>query len=197
MTAVQSSRTRILDSARNAFVERGLIAASIGDVSAAAGASVGSIYHHFEGKEGLAAEVYTDALADFQRAFADAVTAAGPAEDGVRAGVRTVVRWCLRDQPEAAQFLLTASDAARGPAADRLRELNRDFFARVVGWWKPHVKDGTLRELDLDLIAAIWLGPSLEYCRMRLTGRTRVADKRAERALADAAWNALRNEGER
>ena len=191
-----SSRDRILDSARDAFIDRGLIGASIGDVSAAAGASVGSIYHHFEGKEGLAAAVYTAALADFQRVFAHAVTTAPDAEQGIRAGVHTVLRWCLRDQPGAARFLLTASDAARGPAADDLRAMNRDFFARVLGWWRPHADAGALRDVNLDLVHAIWLGPSLEYCRTRLAGRTRVAPGRAERELAGAAWNALRTQGE-
>ena len=196
MPPALSAHDRILGSARTAFNDRGLIGASIGDVSAAAGASVGSIYHHFEGKEGLAAAVYVAALADFQRAFGEAGTSAGDAEDGVRAGVRTTLRWCLRDQPDAARFLLGAADAARGAADDRLRELNRDFFARVLGWWRPHARASALRDLDLDLAHAIWLGPSLEYCRMRLGGRSRVAAGRAERELADAAWNALRSQGE-
>src|SRR5829696_961667 len=125
---MEAARDRILESARDAFAERGLISASIGDVSSGAGASVGSIYHHFEGKEGLAGAVYVAALADFQRAFADVVTRTEDAEDGVRAGVRTTLRWCLREQPDAARFLLSTADAARGAADDRLRELNRDFF---------------------------------------------------------------------
>lgn len=190
-----ASRDRILDSALDAFLDRGLIGASVGDISSASAASVGSIYHHFEGKEGLAATVYTAALADFQHAFANAVTNAADAEQGVRAGVKSVLRWCVRDQPDAARFLLTAADAARGPATDRLAELNRDFFARVLGWWRLHAHYGALRELDLDLAYAIWLGPSLEYCRTRLAGRTRVGPGRAERELADAAWNALRTQG--
>jgi AcrR family transcriptional regulator len=188
---MRASRERILDSARDAFVQRGLISASIGDVSAAAHASVGSIYHHFDGKEGLAGAVYVAALADFQRAFADAVTTTGDAEAGIRAGVQTVLRWCLRDQPDQARFLLTAADATRGAAEDELKELNREFFAAVLGWWRPQVRAGTLRDLDLDLAHSIWLGPAMEYCRLRLAGRTRVAQARAERELADAAWRAL------
>lgn len=191
-----AARDRILQSALEAFLDRGLIGASVGDISSASAASVGAVYHHFDGKEGLAAEVYVAALADFQRVFADAVTAAADAEEGIRTGVRTVLRWCLSDQPGAARFLLTAAGAVRGPAADRLAELNRDFFARVLGWWRPHAHYGALRDLDLDVAHAIWLGPSLEYCRTQLTGRTRTGPGRAERDLADAAWNALRTEGE-
>jgi hypothetical protein len=111
--------------------------------------------------------------------------------------VNAVLRWCLDDDPEAARFLLTAADAARGAAGDELRDANRDFFATVLGWWRPLVKAGELRDLDLDLAHAIWLGPALEYCRLRLAGRTRVARRRAQRELAAAAWQALRHEGDR
>ena len=194
---MEAARDRILDSARDAFVDRGLIGASIGDVSASARASVGSIYHHFDSKEGLAGAVYVAALRDFQRAFAAAVTAAGhDSERGVRQGVRAVLRWCLRDQPEAARFLLTAADAARGAAEAELRGANREFFATVLGWWRERAAAGDVRDLDLDLAHSIWLGPALEYCRLRLDSRTRVAPGRAERELADAAWNALRTQGD-
>src|ERR687889_568397 len=149
---LDTARTRILDSARDAFAERGLISASIADVAAASRASVGSIYHHFEGKEGLAGAVYVAALRDFQRAFASAVTGtADDAELGVCRGVQTVLRWCLRDQPDAARFILTAADAARGAADAELRAANREFFATVLAWWRTHAEAGRLRKLDLDL----------------------------------------------
>ena len=189
---MDTARTRILDSARDAFAERGLIGASIADVSAASQASVGSIYHHFEGKEGLAGAVYVAALRDFQHAFAAAVTRSDSPEHGVRRGVRAVLRWCLSDQPEAARFLLTAADAARGAAEPELSEANREFFRTVLAWWDGGVERGALRALDLDLAHSIWLGPALEYCRLRLDGRTRIPPGRAERELADAAWNSLR-----
>lgn len=125
------------------------------------------------------------------------MTAAGDdAEEGVRQGVRTVLLWCLDDEPETARFLLTAADAARGAADAELRAANREFFAAVLGWWRPQVRANRLRDLDLDLAHAIWLGPALEYCRLRLAGRTQVAPRRAQRELATAAWQALRHQGD-
>jgi AcrR family transcriptional regulator len=191
---MDTTRSRILESARTAFTEQGLIGASIADVSESSHASVGSIYHHFEGKEGLAGAVYVAALRDFQAAFAGAVTSSGSPEQGVRRGVHAALRWCLRDQPDAARFLLTAEDAARGAAEPDLREANREFFATVLAWWDDGVENGALRALDLDIAHAIWLGPALEYCRLRLGSRTRIAPGRAERELADAAWKALRTD---
>jgi AcrR family transcriptional regulator len=191
---MDTARSRILDSARAAFTERGLIGASIADVSDSSQASVGSIYHHFEGKEGLAGAVYVAALRDFQAVFAAAVTGSGSPEQGVRRGIHAVLRWCLRDQRDAARFLLTAEDAARGAAEVELREANREFLTTVLAWWDEGVERGDLRALDLDLAHSIWLGPALEYCRLRLGGRTRIAPGRAERELADAAWRALRTD---
>ena len=191
---MDTARSRILDSARAAFTERGLIGASIADVSDSSQASVGSIYHHFEGKEGLAGAVYVAALRDFQAVFAAAVTGSGSPEQGVRRGIHAVLRWCLRDQRDAARFLLTAEDAARGAAEAELREANREFLTTVLAWWDESVERGELRALDLDLAHSIWLGPALEYCRLRLGGRTRIAPGRAERELADAAWRALRTD---
>ncbi|WP_028921297.1 TetR/AcrR family transcriptional regulator [Pseudonocardia acaciae] len=187
-------RTAILDAALACFLEHGVAGAGIEQVCARSGASVGSVYHHFGGKDGLAGAVFTEAMADYQVSFLAALRRhPDDARAGVRAAVREHLRWCLRRHPERARFLLFHGDAARAAGAERLAELNREFFASVLAWWRPHVRYGALRELDLDLAYALWLGPALEYCRLRLAGRTRVAPARAERALADGAWQALRS----
>ena len=192
---MRATRDRLLETALEDFAGEGLIGASIERVCRRSGVSVGSAYHHFAGKEGLAGAVYVEALADFQREFTAALRAHADAEAGVRAGVATVLHWCLRTAPARAAFLLSASDAARGAAEPELEELNRQFFTEVLAWWRPHVRYGALRDLDPDLAHSVWLGPSLEYCRLRLGGRTRTPRSRAQTVLADAAWNALRSEG--
>ena len=47
------AQRRILDAATEVFATRGFTAATMADVVAASGASVGSIYHHFGGKNEL------------------------------------------------------------------------------------------------------------------------------------------------
>jgi AcrR family transcriptional regulator len=48
-----ATQRRILDAAATVFREHGFTTATIGDVVAASGASIGSIYHHFGGKSEL------------------------------------------------------------------------------------------------------------------------------------------------
>ncbi len=187
------SRERLLDAALAVFVERGLVGASIEEVCSRAGASVGSLYHHFGDKSGLAGAAYVAALADYQRAFLAELREHATAEEGIRAGVRRHIRWCLRGRPEAARFLLFEGGAARGAAGNALRAANRAFLADVRAWWRPHVAYGALRDLDLDVAHALWLGPAQEYCRINLASRTGTPPRRAEAELADGAWRALRD----
>ena len=163
-------RSDILDSALGAFDESGLIGASIADVSRASATSVGGIYHHFAGKEGLAGAVYVACLQDFQGVFADAV--GGDAEHGVRAEcARCSTGACATSPPSG--FLLSAGDSARGAVADELRDANRAFFARILEWRDPLVaqrraEGARLRRGPCRLARAV-----MEYSRLRLAGRTR------------------------
>lgn len=189
-----SRRQSILEAALRAFLDRGVADAPIEDICGRAGASVGSVYHHFGDKGGLAGAVYVEALADYQATFL-VVLRAHPddAEVGVRSVVEAHLDWCLRDRSDLARFLLFQGDAARGAAGEALDELNRGFLSEVLRWWRPHARYGALRELDLDLVYALWLGPAQEYCRLRLAGRAAVAQDHARPALADAAWQSLRS----
>jgi AcrR family transcriptional regulator len=181
-----ATRERILDSALDLFAERGVVATSIEDVCARSGASVGSVYHHFAGKEGLADALVAESLGAYQTAFLTELRRHGEAEDGVRGIVRFHLGWCAK-HPGAMRFLF-----AHGGSAPP--EQNRAFFADVMAWWRPHVRYGALRDLPLDLAYALWLGPVQEYCRLWLADRTPVAPRRAASVLADGAWQALKGD---
>jgi hypothetical protein len=74
----------------------------------------------------------------------------------------------------------------------RVRELNRDFFPAVREWIERHMRSGELRALPPDLWEPLLLGPSQEFARLWLAGRTRISLRRAERELAEASWKAVR-----
>jgi AcrR family transcriptional regulator len=189
-TTTSGRREAILEAALSAFLEHGVANAPIEAVCAGSRASVGSVYHHFGDKAGLAAAVYSEALAAYQATFLQALRGCPEdAEHSVKAVVRAHVRWCLQDEPRRARYLLFHGDAARG---EDLGDLNAAFFAEVLRWWRPHVHYGAVRDLDLDLAYALWLGPAQEYCRLRLAGRTAVPPRRAVPELASAAWQSLK-----
>jgi hypothetical protein len=62
----------------------------------------------------------------------------------------------------------------------------------VLAWWQTHVHYGAVRELPLELIHALWLGPAQEYTRHWLAGHTRRPPSAVVEVLAQDAWNALK-----
>jgi AcrR family transcriptional regulator len=176
-------RQAILDAALDAFESKGVLAATLDDIRARSGASVGSIYHHFGDKEGIAAALYAQLLGEWQDGFVAALRGRG-AEEGVRAAVDHHLRWAAR-RPAAMRYLLTGI-----PPSAALAEQNRWFFGAVKTWLASHPTE-IRQDLDLATGEAVWLGPATEYCRHWLAGNAPKPDRRRRELLAGIAWRSL------
>ena len=99
-------RQEILDAALRSFSDKGVAAATVDEVRRLSGASVGSIYHHFGDKEGLAAALYVEGLRDYQGGYLEIVRRRPDAERGIKAVVRHHLRW-VAAHPDLARFLLS------------------------------------------------------------------------------------------
>jgi AcrR family transcriptional regulator len=185
---VAERKQQILDAALQAFTDKGFAAATVADVRELSGASTGSIYHHFGDKEGLAAALYVEGLRDYQAGFLAVLRRDPGAESGVKALVRHHLRW-VGAHPDLARFLLAGPPPG---AAERLAPLNRELFAASASW----VERAGLRPMPLDVLHSVLVGPAQEFCRHWLAGRMTTSIKAAERPLAEAAWRALRSEGD-
>jgi AcrR family transcriptional regulator len=184
----------ILSATLECFTELGFAATTVAEVRRRSGASIGSIYHHFGGKEGLAAELYVEGLRGYQAGVLEALERTPEAEASIRDVVRHHLRW-VEGNPKLAKFLMGRRETELRLATEaRVRELNRGFFPRVRAWMERHVQSGALRTLPVDLWEPLLLGPSQEFTRLWLAGRTRISLRRAERELAEATWNAVRGD---
>ncbi len=105
-----ATRSTLLQAAREVFSTAGFADASIADVVGRAGASVGSLYHHFGGK----ADLYVAMFDDHARRQEDRATAAvraaraGGETDPVRlfvAGARAYLEGCWAERDLARLFL--------------------------------------------------------------------------------------------
>lgn len=185
---------RVLDTALRLFDLLGYSATTIEDIKLQSEVSVGSIYHHFGNKEGIAGALYVDSLADWRRGLSEAL-ARTSAEDGVRNAVGHHLSWC-DSNPARARFLLRRRETEVDDIVrDEVDNLNRNTFQTIELWYRPHTTAGEIRDLPLPLLYAVWFGPAQEFARAVLENK--LSDSlldlpRAEPALADAAWAALR-----
>ena len=126
------TRRALLAAARDVFTASGFTEASIADVVAKAGASVGSLYHHFGGKADLYLALYEDHAARQEARAAEAVAAART--EGVTdpvalfiAGGRAYLDYCWQERDLSRLFL-----AGGGPPGFELfrRRRDRDWIRR-------------------------------------------------------------------
>ncbi|WP_068002902.1 TetR/AcrR family transcriptional regulator [Nocardia pseudobrasiliensis] len=179
-------RDRLLLAAERQFAEFGAVETTLGQIRDAAGASVGALYHHFPDKAELYRQVWANALADYQRGLWQVVGEAADARSGVTGGVLEHLRWVAENQYRAK--VLTS---ARPPGI-RESEANREALRNIWRWWRTHASYGVVRDLEFDLVYALWFGPAQEYTRQWLSGEMVTAPTDIAHVLADAAWRALR-----
>src|SRR5579863_3476481 len=129
-------RRAILDAALACFARRGFAATTIDDIRRAAGASIGSIYHHFTSKEQLAAALFVEGLRDYQDGLLEKLarerrgrrSARRTAKRGVTLIVEQYLAWVAAN-PDWARYLLEMGHAqfvegVRGEFED----MNRRFY---------------------------------------------------------------------
>lgn len=189
----EARRQVILDAALDRFVEQGYGQATIADICARAGVSVGSVYHHFDSKEHIAVTLYADSLREYQAGVLEIVRGASGAEEGISEVVRFHLRW-LGEHPIKAVFLLShdgEAGFARLASSGSVRH-NRRFLRAIGRWFDEQVAAGQVRPLPLGVATALWTGPAQEWARRWVAGGRRDDLLGASAHLAVGAWEALR-----
>ncbi len=131
-----ATQQRILDAATEVFATRGFTAATMADVVAASGASVGSIYHHFGGKNELFLAIFERVAAAVDERIEAVMGQAGEGADPRRV-FELHVRAYLEAMWENRRLagVLTSGDAPPGfevTRRDRMQAAFRHWMA-VLG----------------------------------------------------------------
>jgi AcrR family transcriptional regulator len=183
-------RDRIVRAATETFAREGALGSRLEDIRRDAGVSVGAIYHHFADKEALHAEAWLRALDSYQTGLLDVLRESPDAEQGVREAVGHQLRWVAEHRAEAS--LLYSASPSGTATEERLAAQNRAFFSGVLRWWRMHVGYGSLRDLEPELLHALWLGPADAYCRQWLLSEQNEVPQERICVLANAAWDTVK-----
>jgi AcrR family transcriptional regulator len=189
-----SRRQAILSAALQCFLDSSVSATTIDDLRLHSDASVGSIYHHFGSKEGVAAQLYLQIMSDYQGAFLDTLRRSRSARDGIMGTVRYHLHW-VSSQPDRARYLFHYREHEVIRTSDgTIQALNAQFYAAATAWLRTHVAAGRIKSMPPRLYQALWMGPTLEYARQWVaTAGPRSELSRVESALTRAAWEAVRS----
>ena len=189
--ATQARKREILQSALRCFTSTGVERTSVQDICQAADCSVGSLYHHFGSKEGVAGELFLNGVemvnADLLRRLERCRT--------VTSSVKMVViqysDW-MTEHPQLARFLHSGEVEFTRHARAELRQVYREHIEAVFQHFDEYVRSEQMRRLPLDTYVPLISGPIRDYTRQWLSGRVHAEPARVKAIFAAAAWNAVK-----
>jgi AcrR family transcriptional regulator len=189
--ATVARKASVLDAALQCFSERGLEATTIHDIQRAAGCSIGSIYHHFGSREGVAEELFILGVLRMNQSMLNKLKRCTSGEESVRAVVGQYCAWSVRNR-QLARYLHSRDIDFSPEAKARLKDIYREYISSVFEIFAPYVESGEIRALPVDVYVPLISGPIQEYVRRWLSGDHRLSPRKVEALFADAAWNAVK-----
>jgi AcrR family transcriptional regulator len=194
-------RARLIGAAAACYGRGGRRGMTINQVCAQAGASVGTVYHHFpRGLPDLEDALYLDTLASYQQGLLAELQRHRSAGAGVKSMVMFHLDW-MAGNVGLAQYL--SSFNASWLSSEQLAQLeamNDEFAKGVEAWIAPHVSAGRIRRLPILLFGQVVLGSAQQYgteILAREDSATAAGEiRRAGPILADAAWRAVTGKGQ-
>ena len=170
---------------------QGYAATSMEQVRREAGISNGSLYHLYHDKAALAARLHCRGMIESQDGILAALREARAAQDGVRGAVVSQSGWVDANVELARITYADLPDAVLTAAAPILDGPSRSYVREVNDWLRGHIDSGTLIDQPFVVLHALWLGPTQEFCRHWLRGRSRLRPRHVAADLAQGAWRAV------
>jgi AcrR family transcriptional regulator len=184
----------VLEAALACFVARGVEGTTIQDIQHAAHCSIGSLYHHFGSKEGIAEELFIVGIQRLNRGMLRRLRGCADAEESVKAVVDFYCEFCTRNR-DLARYLHSRDVHFSPEARDRLKAIHRSYIHDVFTWFAPFVERGEMRVLPPDAYVPLISGPIQEYVRRWLSGQHPHSPRTVKALFADAAWSVVRGGG--
>ncbi|MCL6687907.1 TetR/AcrR family transcriptional regulator [Pseudomonas sp. R3.Fl] len=187
-----SRKDDILQAALACFSESGVDATTIEMIRDRSGASIGSLYHHFGNRERIIGALYLEGIGQYAALLDAGLREGMSAEATVRLFVTCYIDWVVA-HPDWARFILhNRGRVEAGEMGEQLREANRQQGRRIAELLAVHRQAGAFREMPFELFNSVVIGPTHDYVRNWLAGRTRVELADCRDLLAQIAWESVR-----
>lgn len=190
--ARRSRKDEILQAALACFTDFGVDATTIEMIRDRSGASIGSLYHHFGNKERIIGALYLAGTAEYAALLAEGFTQADSAEACVKLLVTSYVDWVVAN-PDWARFILHSRGRVEASEMGaELREVNRVNFRRILDALAVYRAQGLFKAMPVDCFTSVVIGPTHDFARHWLAGRTQTSLAECRELLAQVAWDSVR-----
>jgi AcrR family transcriptional regulator len=189
-------RASILSGALSCFDKLGIDGTTISEIQRESNCSIGSLYHHFGSKEGIAEELFIEGIQQFNSGMIKRLKRTHTAEDSVKAVVRFYCDWTARNRP-LATYLHSRNIQFSNDARDQLREIHNAYILEVFLLFAQYVESEEMRVLPLETYVPLISGPVQEYTRRWLSGQSGTGStisREMKELFAEASWKVVKAE---
>lgn len=149
------------------FSQDGFFNTSVHDIARESGVSIGSIYHHFKDKQGVANALYQDLLERMNQQLTDIQQASTSTHDRCYAVIRFLFE-LTEEEPEVMEFMLHSKH--REFLSDQLPVCSAAPFRLMREMVAQGMRKGEIRQLDPMVASSCVYGGALRMITSRLDG---------------------------
>ena len=184
----EDKRAKILDTAFRLISELGFHGMSMGKLSKVSGVAIGTIYHHFSGKEEMINVLYLELKGQVTRAIVEGVNEELPIKERLWAMWSAIVNYYLENK-EAFYFMEQFNNSpylTQKTLEEQERMVQRKNY--IVG---DAVAQGVIRALPEPLLVSLYYGPLSVLVKEHHKGSL-VLDEGLSREAFEACWRAVK-----
>ena len=154
---IEATRVKLLAAGRKAFRESGYAAASMDELTAAAGLTRGALYHHFGDKQGLLAAVAAELDQEMDQRLQRISDAAPDAWTALRERCRAWLR--MATEPEIQRIALQDARAVLGPTSETAQQ---PCIASLATMLQSLMDDGQVHAAEPQALARLINGALMD-----------------------------------
>lgn len=176
-----NTQAQILSATLSLFTGQGYFNTSVHDIARESEVSIGSIYHHFKDKEGVARALYNDTLSRMSSELNKIKKGHDTAHDRCRAVIELLFQ-ITEQEPEIMEFMLYSKHREflpneRPVCSSQPFEIMREFV-------KEGMTSGEIQEMDLMVASTCLFGGAIRMITSNMDGLL----KRSLSSYLDEIW---------
>lgn len=180
----------ILKASQKLINEYGLSQTSMSKIAKEAGVSAATIYIYFENKDALLEELYKNIKKKAGLEMTRHIDVNAPVKQGMKEFFFAVYRYYLKNF----QDLLLMEQFDNSPVSGKFHKNNQhhENFEKIVTVFEKGIKEGVLKDLPDELVAAFIFYPILKMVKSTVMGNLEESDEILELAF-EMSWNSIRS----
>ncbi len=185
--AGELTRRKILETAKRLFVERGYFNTSMRDIALESGVSTGAVYHHFESKEEIAGEIYSETLEVIRNRLQNAIDRGKSAEERVKGIVRALLSLAEEDR-----YTMEYALYVKHREILEVPVCSAEPFDMLREFCRKEREKGNLRDMDDTLCAVCLTGAPVRIMQLKWDGVIKNDLLRYAEELGECVWRSLK-----